>query len=162
MCLYVWLCVACTCSAEACLPVFLAAHRLVLAAGPILYKTYEAGYYALTAEVNITAGIPSCEPHSLLAPLACSPHDEPDPLPAADFATATLPLGNGSQVVVAADGATGIVMLGFSASDATLQLMTSPVTNLEPIPFLDNEFQDGPPAVRLLLSAGKTQSLLQS
>lgn len=57
-------------------------------------------------------------------------------------------LGNGSQILIAADGATGIVYLAFSASNATLQLMLNPVTNLEPVPFLDNLFQDGPPAVR--------------
>ena len=67
--------------------------------------------------------------------------------------TRLCPLGNGSQVVVAADGATGIVYLGFSASDATLQLMLNPVTSLEPVSFLDNLFQDGPPAVSPHLQA---------
>ena len=65
----------------------------------------------------------------------------------AAFPNQVVALGNGSQVVVAANPTSKIVMLGFSASNATLALMLQTVTTLEPVAFLNTMFQGGPPAV---------------
>ena len=72
-------------------------HRGPLYAGPIVYKTYEAGYFALAAEVDVLSGIPAV------------------------YGSRTVALGDGSQVVVAVDPTSKVAMLGFSASDTTLQ-----------------------------------------
>ena len=76
-------------------------HRGPLYSGPIVYKTYEAGYFALAAEVNILSAIPPT------------------------YGSRTVALGDGSQVVVAVDSTSKVAMLGFSASDTTLQQVPS-------------------------------------
>lgn len=63
------------------------------------------------------------------------------------YSSRAVSLGAGSQVVVAVDPTSKIVMLGFSASDASLQQMLQPVTTLSPLTFLSTMFQNGPPEV---------------